>query len=275
MSLITRATTELAASGIEDARREARLLLEIAFGMTTGWQLGHGDSVIAEPDLFLSLVARRTRGEPVAHLAGKQGFWTLDLAVSADTLIPRADTETLIETLLAHRPQREAVRSVLDLGTGTGCLLLAALSEYPHATGIGVDRIPAATALAAANARTNGLAERCSFIVSRWDDAISGRFDVVLSNPPYIPGCDIPDLMRDVIDYEPLSALDGGADGLDDYRVLMPALTRLLAPGGLAVFEIGIGQDETVPALGRSAGLRVADIRSDLGGHPRAVVFTL
>lgn len=268
-------TGELAASGIEGARREARLLLEIAYGMTTGWQLGHGDAAIEDAGAFSELVARRARGEPVAHLAGRTGFWTLDLAVSVDTLIPRADSETLIEALLAQRPDRGSVRSVLDLGTGTGCLLLAALSEYTLATGLGVDRVPQAVALAAANARANGLSDRCSFVAGRWDNAISARFDVVLSNPPYIPSGDIPGLMRDVADYEPVSALDGGADGLDDYRILVPALRRLLAPGGVGIFEIGIGQDETVPALGRAAGLRVEDVRCDAGGHPRAVVFVM
>ncbi|NHO18093.1 peptide chain release factor N(5)-glutamine methyltransferase [Acetobacter oeni] len=272
-SLIARGTKELAASGIGEPRREARLLLNIAFGLTTGWQLCHADEVIANAVPYDRLLERRAHGEPVAYLSGKQGFWTLDLAVSPETLIPRADTETLIEALLSQRPERESVRTILDLGTGTGCLLLAALSEYPLATGIGVDRIQQATILAADNARLNNLEDRCSFAVSQWNAAIAGRFDVILSNPPYIPSGDIPGLMRDVADYEPVSALDGGTDGLDDYRILIPALNHLLAPDGVAIFEIGIGQDKSVPALGCQAGLRVVEICCDHGGHPRAVIF--
>lgn len=272
--LISWAQSGLARAGVPDARREARLLLETACGISPLRQMSAGDEEVGQPDVFTALVLRRAAGEPFAHLSGQQGFWTLTLNVSPATLIPRGDSETLIEALLHHRPGRRAVKSVLDMGTGTGCLLLAALSEYPEAFGVGVERVPEAASLAQNNAVRNGLDDRCAILCGRWDETLEGQFDVVLSNPPYIPTGDIPGLMRDVAEYEPSGALDGGADGLDDYRYLVPALTRLLAPGGIGIFEIGLGQAEAVSDMGRQAGLQVPEVRCDLGGIPRAVVFT-
>ncbi|WP_254454853.1 peptide chain release factor N(5)-glutamine methyltransferase [Acetobacter estunensis] len=273
---IAAATTRLAVKAIEQPRREARLLFELASGHDVPWQLAHGGDTVSDNAALAydALVARRAAGEPMAHLSGRQGFWTLDLEVSADTLVPRGDTETLIEALLDHRPDREAAYTFLDLGTGTGCLLLAALSEYTAAFGIGVDRVPEAALLAARNARRTGLDQRAAFMVSAWDAAVEEkRFDVILSNPPYIPSDDISGLMVEVSAHEPASALDGGADGLREYRYLIPALRRLLVSGGLAVIEIGIEQHEDVTRLARAVDLKVVDIRVDLGRIPRAVVL--
>nr|WP_309139476.1 peptide chain release factor N(5)-glutamine methyltransferase [Siccirubricoccus sp. G192] len=189
------------------------------------------------------------------------------------TLIPRPDSETLVEAALELFPDRARVRRVLDLGTGTGCLLLAALSEFPAATGLGVDRVPAAAALARENAARLGLGARARFLVADWTAPIAGRFDLVLSNPPYIESGAIPGLMPDVARHEPGSALDGGADGLAAYRVIIAALPGLLALGGRAVLELGQGQRASVEAMARAAGLAVPGCRHDLGGVERALLI--
>ena len=257
----------LAAAGVDNPRLDARLLLGQAYGLSREALLRDpGRSV--DPAPFDALLARRAAREPLALILGHQEFWSLPFAVSPATLIPRADSETVIEAALAAVPDREGVRRVLDLGTGTGCLLLAALTEFPAAWGVGVDRAPEAAALAARNAAALGLSGRAAFLCGDWNAALSGRFDLVLSNPPYIPGGDIAGLMPEVARYEPVRALDGGADGLDAYRRILAALPRLLAPGGVAVLEVGAGQAEPVAAL---AGRAVA-VRADLGGIPRAVV---
>ncbi len=269
--LLRDAAAVLRAAGIEDAAREARLLLNHALGRPAN-ALPDRDALI-DPAVFLGLVARRVTREPFALITGRQGFWTLDLEVSPDTLIPRADTETLIEAALAARPMRGAVRRILDLGTGTGALLLAALSEYPDAFGVGIDLIPAAAALAARNAARNKLADRAAFMVADWAAPLAGRFDLILSNPPYIEHAAIAALMPEVAAYEPASALDGGADGLDAYRAIIAALPGLLAPGGLAVLEAGIGQAEAIAALGVQVGLS-ATSRTDLGRIDRAILLS-
>ena len=265
---LAEATATLAATGIDAPQREARLLLLHALARPPGSLLDRTE-IVAAPS-FPTLVARRSAREPIALITGHQGFWTLDLEVSRDTLIPRADSETIIEAALAARP--DATR-ILDLGTGTGCLLLAVLSTLPTAWGLGIDLSPAAATLAARNARTNGLADRAAFLAGDWATAITGRFDLVLSNPPYIPTADLAALMPEVLAHEPTRALDGGPDGLAAYRHLATALPALLAPNGIAVLELGIGQHESVPALARAAGLRVLDLRPDLGGIARALVL--
>ena len=220
-----------------------------------------------------ALLDRRAAHEPLALITGRREFWSLDLAVSPATLIPRADSETLIEAALAARPERTRVRRILDLGTGTGCLLLAALSEFPAAFGIGTDRSAAATALARHNAARLGMADRAAFLCTDWAAALSGRFDLILSNPPYIPTAALPELMPEVARYEPASALDGGPDGLGAYRRMLPELPRLLAADGVAVLELGQGQDAPVAALARAAGFAAAT-RADLAGIPRALCLT-
>lgn len=272
-TVLAEATTRLAGAGIDTPRREARLLMAHVLGTDLAGLLARGALDAAEHAAFGAALARRAAHEPMAYITGHAGFWSLDLETSPATLIPRADSETLIEALLAQRPDRAAVRTILDLGTGTGCLLLAALGEYPGAWGVGVDLAPAAAALAARNARRTGLAGRCAMLAADWAAPLQGRFDVVFSNPPYIPRGDLAGLMRDVRDHEPMRALDGGPDGLDAYRHLTFLLPSLLAPGGIAIFEVGIGQDRDMPALARAAGLDIAAIRTDLGGIPRAVLM--
>ena len=265
----------LRAAAIESPRLEARLLLAHALGTTQEALLREPGAAVPEAAAarFRAALAARLEATPVAHILGQQGFWTLDLAVSPATLIPRADSEALVEAALEAFPDPEAPLRVLDLGTGTGCLLLAVLAERPRAFGVGVDLVPAAAALAAANAARNGLADRAAFLAGDWANALSGRFDLVLSNPPYIESEAIPGLMPEVARHEPASALDGGRDGLDAYRRLVALLPGLLAPGGAAVLELGIGQLPAVETLARAAGLAPVGCREDLGGVQRALVL--
>ena len=260
-------------AALPSPRLEARLLLADALGVTPETLLGARDRAIP-PDAhaaYAAAIARRAAHVPLALIRGRREFWSLDLAVSAATLIPRPESETLIEAALAAFPDHPPGR-VLDLGTGTGCLLLAALSEYPAAFGVGIDRVPEAATLARDNAARLGLAARTAFLIADWAAPLSGRFDLILSNPPYIRSDDIRDLMTEVAAHEPASALDGGADGLTAYRALVPALPGLLAPGGVAILELGLGQAGAVAALARAAGLAAA-IRPDLAGIPRALVM--
>ena len=273
------AEDRLRAAGIEAPRREAVLLLAHGLGVDAGSMrlrdrggpVGAGDGA-----RFRDLVVRRAGRVPLAHITGTRGFWTLDLAVSDATLIPRPDSEALIDGLLALRPDREAPLRMLDLGTGTGCLLLAALSEYPRAWGVGVDLSPGACGLAAANAAASRLDGRSAFLCSRWGAALaagSRRFDLVLSNPPYVRTGAIAALMPEVARFEPVLALDGGADGLDAYRSILPEVADLLASDGLAILELGIGQLDEVRDIAAAAGLVFVSARTDLGGVARAIAL--
>jgi release factor glutamine methyltransferase len=224
-----------------------------------------------ESGAWSALLERRAAREPLAFITGRRGFWTLDMAVSPATLIPRPDSETLLAAASHLFPTAGAVGRILDLGTGTGCLLLAALSEFPRAFGVGVDIAPAAAALAAGNAAANGLSGRCAFLAADWAAALSASFDLVLCNPPYIPSDDIGSLMPEVARHEPIRALDGGADGLDSYRSVIASLPSLLAPGGAAILELGQGQAEPVRALAEAAGLHYLGVEADLSGIARAL----
>jgi release factor glutamine methyltransferase len=267
---VAHVAAQLAAAGIGQPRREARLLLAAALGTDAGGLLATDE--IAEA-AFAPLLARRLAREPMAYITGRREFWGLTFATSAATLIPRPDSETLIEAALAARPDRAQVKRILDLGTGTGCLLLAALHEYQQAVGVGVDKSPAAAALAAENAASLGLGHRASFLAGDWASAVTGTFDLILSNPPYIPAADIPGLMPEVAAYEPRTALDGGADGLDAYRAILAALPALLARNGLAVLELGAGQAQLVSSMAAGAGL-THQTRDDLNGHARALLLS-
>jgi len=226
-----------------------------------------GDPV---PASFETLIERRLTHEPVAYITGRRDFWTISLAVGPGVLIPRPDSETLIEAAIEHFDER-APRRVLDLGTGPGTLLLAALDQWPQATGLGVDASEQALGYARANADRLGMAHRAEFRLGDWTQGLAEPFDLILANPPYI-GTSEP-LPPEVRDHEPGSALFAGPDGLDDYARIVPTLPDLLAPGGAAVLEIGWTQAKAVSALGLQSGLLPA-VHSDLGGRPRVILLT-
>ncbi len=263
------AADQLAVAGVDAPRREARLLAAHLLAIPTGRLLDPDAPV--DSAAWSALVARRASREPLAFITGSRGFWTIDLAVSPATLIPRPDSETLVTAARHLFPSPLAVGRILDLGTGTGCLLLAALCEFPSAFGVGVDRVPEAALLAARNAAANGLAGRSAFLVGVWASPLSASFDLILCNPPYIPSGDVVGLMPEVARHEPGSALDGGQDGLDAYRCLAAGLPSLLSPGGAAVFELGEGQGEAVRALAEAAGMHYLGVEADLSGIPRAL----
>jgi release factor glutamine methyltransferase len=271
---LTEGIRVLAAAGIDEPRREARLLLSTVLGVDAAAILGNPDRDVpaAERARFAALVARRAAHEPISRLLGHREFWSLDFALSPETLVPRPDSETVIEAVLAQIGERGATLRLLDLGTGSGCLLLALLSELPAATGIGVDIAPEAALTARRNAVSLGLASRAGFLAGAWSAAIAGKFDVIVANPPYIESGAIAGLAPEVAFHDPRRALDGGPDGLESYRVLVPETARLLRKGGLAAFELGAGQAQPVAALMRYAGLVTSEIRRDLAGSERCLV---
>lgn len=257
---------QLLAAVSDTPRLDAELLLAHALGIERGDLLLDPERFTV-PDAFATLMARRLDKEPVAYILGHRDFWTVRIGVGPGVLIPRADSETLLEVAVAQCP---LPRRILDLGTGPGTLLLAALAEWPDASGIGVDVSPTALDYARRNAAALGCDERAQFRLGNWGEGVEERFDLILCNPPYI-GTDEP-LMADVAKHEPGEALFAGVDGLDDYRRIVPDLPRLLAPGGAAILEIGWTQRAAVTALGEAAGLSVAAHR-DLGGRDRALLM--
>jgi release factor glutamine methyltransferase len=250
-------------------RLDAELLLAHALGITRERLLLTLDDW-SVPAAFDALVERRAAHEPVAYLTGTRAFWTIDLHVAPGVLVPRADSETLIEAAVAHFAGTSGPRRVLDLGTGSGALLLAALDEWPDATGVGVDASAAALTIARDNAERLSMADRAQMIAGGWHGT-GAAFDLVLCNPPYIEADAA--LPAEVRDWEPASALFAGADGLDDYRRLAPLLPAQIAPGGVACIEIGSQQGERAAALFRAVGLGVA-LRRDLAGLDRCLVVT-
>ncbi|MBX6322419.1 MAG: peptide chain release factor N(5)-glutamine methyltransferase [Rhodospirillaceae bacterium] len=264
----------LAAAGVPGAPAEARLLLARALGLGMEAVIAHPERPLApaQRDRFALLVTRRARREPVAQIIGEREFWSLPFRVGPATLTPRPESETLVETALAQLPDRTAPFNLLDLGTGSGCLLLALLSELPQARGLGVDISAGALRIARHNARRLGLAGRAAFRKGDWARGIRARFDLVIANPPYIRTEDIGELEPEVAVHEPTLALDGGADGLGAYRAIAADLRRVLAEGGFAILEIGAGQAEAVSGILADGGLSVLGLKADLAGIPRCVV---
>jgi len=270
--LLRDAARRLGEAGVDTGRLDARLLLGAALGREV-WP--HESAAVAPDSLgrFEALLSRRLAREPVSRILGRRAFWTLDLEVTADTLDPRGDSEALIEAAVTAFAGAEPPRRILDLGTGTGCLLLAALSEFPTASGLGIDRSAGAVDTALRNARLNGLEDRAEFRTLDWDDMPQGEWDLILSNPPYIPTSVVPGLQPEVARFDPREALVAGSDGLDAYRALMRNIPRLLAPRTTVIIELGAGQREAVEALARAAGLTGWEARKDLGGIDRALVL--
>ncbi|PZO75734.1 MAG: peptide chain release factor N(5)-glutamine methyltransferase [Sphingomonas hengshuiensis] len=263
---LTHAAGRIAALS-DSPRLDAELLAAHALGCTReAMLLSRLDDPV--PAAFDALVERRMTHEPVAYITGRRAFWTIDLLVGPGVLVPRADSETLIEAAVDHFAGRAPAR-ILDLGTGPGTLLLAALAEWPDATGLGIDASAQALGYARRNGRALGMADRVGWARGDWTAGIDGPFDLILANPPYIGTGET--LPQEVAGHEPAGALFAGADGLDDYRRIVPDLPRLLAPGGIAAIEIGHEQGDAVLALVAAAGLPARLVR-DLGGRPRCVV---
>jgi release factor glutamine methyltransferase len=218
------------------------------------------------------MLRRTLAHEPLSRILGQREFWGLEFELSADTLDPRPETETVVEAVVARLSDRGGSYRFLDLGTGSGCLLLALLSEYPAASGIGVDLAPGGVATAAGNAARLGFAPRAAFVQGDWAAGLKGTFDVVVANPPYIASTDLPSLPPEVREYDPPLALDGGADGLAAYRAIAADLPRLLAPGGVFACEVGAGQHAAVAGIIVAAGLVIDAMVPDLAGIPRCIL---
>jgi release factor glutamine methyltransferase len=265
--------TRFRQQGIDSAELDARLLTGGAFGLDlTG--LIAATTRIVTPDEAAHLenfLQRRLLGEPVARILGVKEFWGLTLNLSAATLVPRPDTETVVELAL-EVCRRQERRRIADIGTGSGAILLALLSELPDATGVGTDISLEALRMARDNAARLGLTQRAAFVACNYTAALSGPFDLIVSNPPYIRSADIAGLDREVREYDPPRALDGGPDGLAAYRVIAPDAARLLAPGGTLIVEAGYGQSGPIAELMSASGL-TPDVppKADLAGIPRAV----
>jgi release factor glutamine methyltransferase len=264
----------LAAAGVEDAHRDARLLTAHALGLPAQAVLVDGGRVLdtAQWQAVQDIAARRARREPVSRILGSRGFWTLELGLNADTLDPRPDTETLIDAALALIPDRQAPLRVVDFGTGSGCILLSLLAEFPHAQGLGVDIAPQAVEMARQNASTNGLAARAQFTVGHWAQGLSGPFDLIVSNPPYIAEAEMATLEPEVTAYDPLRALVSGPSGLECYQALIPQLPAIAAPGAWVLLEVGHTQAQQVGELLVGQGFVLFPPRADLGGLLRCVI---
>ncbi len=272
---LRRGQVRLGDAGIEAPRRDARLLLAAALNMSPSELMVAGERALTPAELrgFDALIERRSGREPVSRILGRREFWSLELAITPATLDPRPDSETLVQVVLDRISDRDRPRRVLDLGTGSGNLLLAVLAALPGAWGLGLDRHAAPLATAARNAGTLGLADRSAFVASDWGAALAGNWDVILCNPPYIRSGDIDDLAPEVAQFEPRDALDGGSDGLAAYRRVVPEISRLLALDGLAALELGVGQASEVAGLARDEGLELLDCVPDLAGIQRCLLL--
>lgn len=261
--------------GLDSPDPDARLLIEHALALDHAGLISAQERALtsAERERIAALARRRLSGEPVARIRGSKEFWGLDLEVTEAVLVPRPETETLVETALALiRPDGARPLRIADLGTGSGALLIALLHEWPAAHGIATDRSLAALAVARRNAVRHGVAARAAFVACDFGAALAGGFDLVVSNPPYIPHGEIAGLAPEVRDFDPMLALDGGADGLDAYRAITADAARLLRPGGTLIVEVGHGQAGAVNALVTANALTALPTRPDLAGIPRAVV---
>jgi len=262
-----RATEQLARS-CDTPRLDAELLMAAALGISRD-RLILDDPRGPAPDSFFGLVERRSKGEPVAYITGHRAFWTIDLEVGPGALVPRPDSETLIAAAVRHFTGTDGPRRIIDLGTGPGTLLLAALDQWPGATGIGIDASPPALDYARRNAERLGMAGRAELRLGDWATGVDEQFDLVLCNPPYV--ADEAATGPGVREYEPHVALYAGPEGLDHYRRLAPQLGKLLAPCGIAAVEIGFDQAASVAALLASEGL-TTEVELDLASHPRALL---
>jgi len=263
----------LSGAGVDSARLDAGLILGAVLGVDRATLLAENTRRLSAQEIarFEALLARRLERRPLAQVLGHREFWSLDFLVTEATLDPRPDSETLVSAVLTACGTRPPAR-LLDLGTGTGCLLLSLLTEWPGTWGLGLDRSPEAAKVAALNAHRLGLGARAAIVVADWSSALRGTFDVVVANPPYIPEGDLAGLAPEVAVFEPRTALVAGADGLDDYRRIVRTLPDLLAPGGLVALEVGSGQAGAVAGLLSAQGLVVSATVRDLAMVERVVL---
>lgn len=270
-------TQAFRAAGIGEPQADARILAAHALRLTRAQIISHAERKLdqRELDALTARATRRLAREPVSRILGAREFWGLNLAIDPSVLDPRPDTETVVEAALdwiATRHLKNEKLRVLDIGVGSGALLIALLSELPAAIGVATDKSIDALKLARSNAQRLGFAERCTFVACNFTDALRGPFDLIVSNPPYISSAEIPALAPEVREHDPLLALDGGEDGLAAYRAIASDAPRLLVPRGRLVMELGQGQAESVSALVRAAGLSIeTPIQRDLSGINRAL----
>jgi len=271
---LRRASRQLGEAGVAEPPLDAALLLaHLLQTDRLGLLRQSAEPMLTmELDRFDDVIARRAAGEPVSRICGRREFWSLDLRLSPAVLDPRPDSEALVEAVLSRVADRTAPWRILDLGTGSGCLLLAVLSELPCATGLGVDISAAAAGLARDNARRLGLGSRAAFVVGDWGEAVTGPFDIIVSNPPYIPSADIGGLAPEVRLHDPMLALDGGPDGLEPFGGIVDHLPRLLTGDGLFAVECGAGQADAVAQVLCRDGLEMRAVQHDLAGHERCVL---
>ena len=270
--LLEWATQRLAQAGCETPQLDARLLLQSATGLSRE-EMILDPSHPVEPqaaERFCAYIDRREKHEPVSRILGEREFYGRAFHITPDVLDPRPDTETLIAAALHHMP--EGAR-LLDLGTGSGAIAVTLLAERPDASGVATDLSPTALAVARSNAERNGVLPRLAFVEGRWFSPVTGRFDIIVSNPPYIPERDIAELSPDVRNFDPRLALVGGADGLDPYRAIAAGAAAHLVEEGHVLVEIGAGQAEDVEAIFAACGFRAEGRHHDLGGHARCLAF--
>ncbi len=274
-NILSEAKNNLKSCNIPTPFLDAELLLAYALGKNREFIICYPDYELSKEQIisFRTLLKRRKNREPVAKIIGQKEFWGRNFVVNNNTLDPRPDSETIIEAVFSVYQNRNQALKVLDFGTGSGCLLLTILAEYPNSQGIGVDIDEETLYIAKLNSHNLGLANRSDFVLNSWGEGMSGEFNLVISNPPYIKDSDIKNLEPEVSLYEPYKALAGGLDGLDCYRILAPDIANILQNNGYAILEFGIGQDNKVNRILVCDDMKFIDFRKDLSGVNRCIIM--